>query len=71
MEVFKHDGATIELLEAFPCASLAEAKARERHWTERTPQCVNKTMPGHSRVDYKTRDTKVAPLPPENRKREP
>ena len=69
-EVLKHGDATIELLEMFPCASLAEAKARERYWIERTPQCVNKTMPGRSRADYKTKDTRVVPLPPEKRKRE-
>ena len=45
-EELKHGDAKIELIEAFPCASLAEAKARERHWLERTPQCVNKTIAG-------------------------
>ena len=33
--------ATIELIEAWPCATQAEAEAREQHWINLTPRAVN------------------------------
>ena len=33
--------ARIELIEAWPCASQAEAEAREQHWINLTPRAVN------------------------------
>ena len=33
--------ARIELIEAWPCASKAEAEAREQHWINLTPRAVN------------------------------
>jgi hypothetical protein len=51
-EVLKFGQARIELIEAYPCASVDEAKARERFWIERTDGCVNKNLPGRSRAEY-------------------
>ena len=56
--------AHIELIEHWPCASLQEAKARERFWIERTNQCVNKNIPGRTREEYDERAQASAPLPP-------
>ena len=63
-EVLQHGAAQMTVLEKFPCASLSEAKARERYWIERTPNCVNKTTPGRSREEYERREERSAPLPP-------
>mgnify|MGYP003673725770 CR=1 FL=1 len=63
-EVLTHGEARIELIERYPCASLQEAKARERFWIERTPRCVNKNIPGRTREEYNERAQASAPLPP-------
>ena len=47
--VIKCGDAKIELIEAYPCATKFEAKAREAHWILRTPNCINKNLPGGKR----------------------
>ena len=54
-QVLAFGDAEIEVLEQYPCASLQEAKARERFWIERTDQCVNKNIPGRTREEYNAR----------------
>ena len=63
-EVLAHGDAQIALIEQYPCASLQAAKARERFWIERTPQCVNQNIPGRTSEEYKQRAQTSAPLPP-------
>ena len=54
-QVLAFGDAQIEVLEQYPCASLQEAKARERFYIERTDQCVNKNIPGRTREEYNAR----------------
>ena len=49
VKVFEHGEARIQLLEKWPCASLSQAKIRERHWIQKVAHCVNMTMPGGKR----------------------
>jgi len=42
--------AYIELIEAWPCATLAEAEAREQFWISITPTAVNKIKPRAHRL---------------------
>ena len=48
-KVIEKGGATIELLEAYPCESKRAAQDRERFYIERTPNCVNKNVPNGKR----------------------
>ena len=41
-QVLATPGYQITLLELFPCNSIDELKAREQHWIDQTPDCVNK-----------------------------
>ena len=61
--MLKHGAAQMAVIEKYSCASLEEAKARERYWIERTPHCVNKTTPGRSREKYERREERSTPLP--------
>jgi len=63
-EVLQHGDAFIEEIETYPCASRDEAKARERHWIERTPACVNKVVPGRADGEYRERLHWSLPPPP-------
>lgn len=47
--VIKCGDAKIELIEEWPCANKFGAKAREAHWIQRTPNCINKNLPGGKR----------------------
>tara|TARA_R110000868_G_scaffold142427_1_gene359752 strand:- start:131 stop:691 length:561 start_codon:yes stop_codon:yes gene_type:complete len=38
----------IELLEAYPCNTIQELKAKEREWIEKTPNAINKNIPGRT-----------------------
>ena len=42
--------ARIELIEAWPCATQAEAEAREQHWIANTPNAVNVLKPKAHRL---------------------
>jgi hypothetical protein len=48
-QVIKHGQPFIDLIEEYPCGNKQEAKAREAWWIERTPQSVNKNVPGGKR----------------------
>jgi hypothetical protein len=53
IEILKHGGAYIELLESFPCDNIDESSARERHWVRQFDgQRVNHTIPGRTRAEY-------------------
>ena len=46
-------GAQCILLEAYPCASKEELRARERYWIERLGcRCVNRNLPGRTQKEY-------------------
>lgn len=42
----------IVLIEKYPCKDKAELHARERHWIENTPNCVNKCIPTRNKKQY-------------------
>ena len=52
-EVLKNGNYTLSMLEMYPCSSKDELLARERHYIEATPNCVNKNLPGRGRAEYR------------------
>ena len=53
VEVLKHGGAYIELLESFPCDNIDESNAREKYWVrEFEEHKVNKYIPGRTPAEY-------------------
>lgn len=56
-ELYKTGDPIITLVERFPCKSIEELKARERHWIENNP-CVNKYIPGRTHAEKKNQDDK-------------
>ena len=52
VEVLKHGGAYIELLEIFPCQYVEESRARERYWVMQFDNKVNKNTPTGIKMIY-------------------
>jgi hypothetical protein len=51
-EIMQFADAYIELIQMFPCANKVELQGREGEII-RTTDCVNKTMPGRTRAEYR------------------
>lgn len=45
------DNCKIILIEAYPCNSIDELRARERYWIEKE-NCVNRCIPGRTKEEY-------------------
>ena len=53
VEVLKHGGAYIELLESFPCDNVDESRARELYWIRQFDENkVNKNIPGRTKAEW-------------------
>lgn len=51
-DILQYPDAQIILVENYPCQNKDELLARERHWIENTPNCVNKIIPGRTNAEY-------------------
>lgn len=51
-EIVKHPDFQIVLIETVKCENKKELYARERHWIENSPECVNKIVPGRTHKEY-------------------
>jgi len=51
VEILKYDDAQIILLETVNVKSKDKLAAQERHWVESSPNCVNKNLPGRSKIE--------------------
>lgn len=58
-DILQHPDAKIILVENFPCDSKEQLNARERHWIETTPNCVNKCHPGRTGAEYRAANKDV------------
>jgi hypothetical protein len=46
------ENAEIELIEAYPCNSKKELEQRERWYIENALYCINKVIPGRTRIEH-------------------
>lgn len=51
-DIIVHGDAKIYLVEAYPCDNIEQLRACERAHIERTPNCVNRNMPGRTKAEY-------------------